>query len=130
MKVNKMMYTTLIRPIATYGSPLWAHSPNFKLKKLEVFKRKILRRIHPMPFDPQKKKFIKNTTLYDDLKITPINDYITELNGNLTKRYTRHGNKFIGDRALTPQTYFKKKIIFTRNIKYGAYLNFHQYVNS
>lgn len=117
-KVKKLIYTTLIRPMATYGSPLWSHSHRKDLKQLEVFERKILRRIHPFPFNPATNKFISNTRLHEDLDIPPISCHITKINKQHISRYLRHPNKFIRDWALTPKVWLPKRVSFTRNLRY------------
>lgn len=118
-KVKKLIYTLLIRPVATYGSPLWSHSPRADLFKLEAFERIQLRKICSLYYNPITKKSPKNKVLYSSSKVPPIASFISKLNSRFRHKYKRHSNEFFRDWALTPSTWLEKGDLFTRSLRYN-----------
>lgn len=119
-KVKRQIYTSLIRPIATYGSPLWSHCSRADLEKLEIFERKQLRKISTLFYNPVTQKYPCNKSLYASTKVTPISEYIPRLNKNFQQHYKRHSNELIRDWALTSSAFNRNKQIFTRDIRYNT----------
>lgn len=72
-KTKKLMYTTLIRPILTYGCQIWGHSPPTTIKKFETTQNKCLRLILSKPIDT------RIETLQILSNIPPIKEYIHQI---------------------------------------------------
>lgn len=47
---KKLIYTSVIRPILTYGSPIWASAAHSHTQKFKVVQNKILKTIFKLPF--------------------------------------------------------------------------------
>lgn len=119
LKVKKLLYTTLIRPVVTYGSPLWAHASRKSINKLEVFERKQLRKITQLFYDKVKKKTPSNKKVYKKAGVVRINQFVSDLNKAFVERYTTHQNVFLREWACTDSTWNKKGDKFTRDLKYN-----------
>jgi hypothetical protein len=61
---NKLLlYTTIIKPIWTYGLELWGSTKPSNLRRIQSLQSKILRKIVDAPF------YVSNLTLHKDLKV-------------------------------------------------------------
>lgn len=116
-KVKKMIYTSLIRPVATYGSPIWVHCTKKAMKKLEIFERKQLRKVTGLYYNKHKKKTPSNIKLYKAAKITPIKEHINKLNNRFQRHYKHHSNPFVKGWARQPSKYLKGRRRFTRHLR-------------
>ena len=69
---NKLLlYKTIIKPIWTYGIPLWGTASNFNIDILQRFQNKVLRSITNAPW------YVPNTILHTDLQIPTVKAEIT-----------------------------------------------------
>ena len=83
-KAKLICYMLLIRPIITYAAPIWFNLNAATMEKLRRIKRQILRHcIHKYrSASSNYTKYISNTTLYEETKITRIDNFILYLTRN------------------------------------------------
>lgn len=93
--VKVILYKTLIRPIITYGSPIWNDCTKTPWKTLRAAETKALRCMKPKSYCPITKKNISNQKLYECIKIDPLSSLVEKLNRNFVTRYTNHINSWI-----------------------------------
>ncbi|KFM67824.1 putative RNA-directed DNA polymerase from transposon BS, partial [Stegodyphus mimosarum] len=70
IKIKKMLYISLIRPIMFYACPAWSIANKTERKKLDVLQNKILRSIVNAPW------FVRNSQIHNDMKILPMQSQI------------------------------------------------------
>ncbi|GFV39838.1 RNA-directed DNA polymerase from mobile element jockey [Trichonephila clavipes] len=71
---NKLLlYTAVLRPILTYGSPVWGYAADSNIKILEVAQNSLIRNI------VRADRYTRNSKIYDDIKILPFKSYIKKL---------------------------------------------------
>lgn len=116
-KVKRMIYISLIRPVATYGSPIWSHCNKKTMRKLETFETKQLRKVTGLYYNKHRKKNPSNIKLYKTANITPIKEHINKLNKRFRRHYIKHSNVFIRDWATTPSAYLRGNNRFTRQLR-------------
>ena len=69
---NKLLiHKTILKPIWTYGIPLWGTASNSNIEKLQRFQNKVLRSIVNAP------RYVPNTILHTDLQIPTVKAEIT-----------------------------------------------------
>lgn len=88
--VKIIMYKSLIRPILTYGCPIWYNiSPSY-MEKLRVFERKCLRACTSLfrSADSNFLKYVSNKNLYNKSNIVRIDNFIISLIRNYIVRST------------------------------------------
>lgn len=73
-KLKIALYKTYIRPILTYGAPVWNSTAKHYLKKLQAVETSTLRII-----EGKSRTEIRNQDLYDSTNIMPLPDKVTEL---------------------------------------------------
>lgn len=81
MRIKILMYQSLIRPILTYGCPIWYNiSPSY-MERLRLFERKCLRACTSMYRSPQSNfiKFFSNSKLYNTANVNRIDNFIINL---------------------------------------------------
>lgn len=88
---KRLLYTSLIRPAITYGSPCWSIATRTNLKHIEVIQNKTLRMITKAPW------FVRNTILQNDLNIPPLPDFTNKLNTDFNNRMNESLNPLIND---------------------------------
>lgn len=89
-RVKVIMYQSLIRPIITYGCPIWFNiSPSY-MEKIRVFERKCLRACTSLFRSQQSNylKYVSNKKLYNSANIIRIDNFIINLIRNYTLRCT------------------------------------------
>ena len=84
-----------IRPVATYGSPLWEHASKSNIKKVESFERLILRKVSGLFYDKVRRKSPRNALVYERSGVEPISRHIREIGDRFRKRYRNHSNGFV-----------------------------------
>lgn len=109
--VKRLAYQSMIRPVLTYGCPLWAHAG---LHSTEIFERKVLRQITGM-FRRENHKHFPNPLLYHTSKIPPIADQIHKLKTDFQSRYIAHKNELIHKQANADDRQ-GQKIKYTANL--------------
>ncbi|GFX22687.1 uncharacterized protein TNCV_2994221 [Trichonephila clavipes] len=71
---NKLLlYTAVLRPILTYGSPVWGYAADSNIKILEVAQNSLIRNI------VKADRYTRNSKIYEDVKILPFKAYIQNL---------------------------------------------------
>ncbi|GFT93815.1 RNA-directed DNA polymerase from mobile element jockey [Trichonephila clavipes] len=71
---NKLLlYTTVLRPILTYGSPVWGYAADSNIKVIEVAQNSLIRNI------VKADRHTRNSKIYEDNKILPFKNYIQKL---------------------------------------------------
>ncbi|GFV40267.1 RNA-directed DNA polymerase from mobile element jockey [Trichonephila clavipes] len=71
---NKLLlYTAVLRPILTYGSPVWGYAADSNIKILEVAQNSLIRNI------VKANRYARNIKIYEDIKILPFKAYIQKL---------------------------------------------------
>ncbi|GFT18757.1 RNA-directed DNA polymerase from mobile element jockey [Trichonephila clavipes] len=100
---NKViLYKQILRPVITYGSPVWRAAATTHMKKIQVIQNKILRVMTNAPW------YVRNDVIHNDLHMEPITNYITKLSRNVFKSIESHDNPII--KAQTLFTYPHPKI--------------------
>ncbi|CAK9816206.1 Probable RNA-directed DNA polymerase from transposon X-element [Anthophora plagiata] len=79
--VKILCYKLLVRPILTYGCPIWFNISAGTMEKLRIFERKCLRACLGKYRSPESdyKKMISNQKIYEEAKITRIDLFILRL---------------------------------------------------
>lgn len=73
IECGKIIYTSIIRPILTYGSSVWSNASDSQINKIQTFQNKVLRIILNAPW------FIRNSLIHRELQIPHIKEYIRKL---------------------------------------------------
>ena len=83
-KVKILCYQTLIRPIITYGCPIWYNIPASLMEKIRIFERKCIRAYLSIYRSEHSgyKKYEKNKKIYDLANIHRIDCHILKLTRN------------------------------------------------
>ncbi|GFW38614.1 RNA-directed DNA polymerase from mobile element jockey [Trichonephila clavipes] len=103
---NKViLYKQILRPVITYGSPVWGAAAATHMKKVQVMQNKILRVMTNAPW------YVRNDVIHNDLQMEPISNYITKLSRNVFKSIEFHDNPII--KAQTLFTYPHPKIKYS-----------------
>ncbi|GFV41019.1 probable RNA-directed DNA polymerase from transposon X-element [Trichonephila clavipes] len=103
---NKViLYKQILRPVITYGSPVWGAAAATHMKKVQVMQNKILRVMTNAPW------YVRNDVIHNDLQMEPISNYITKLSRNVFKSIEFHENPII--QAQTLFTYPHPKIKYS-----------------
>lgn len=103
-RVKLLMYKQLIRPVITYGSPIWASNKNNAWASITAIETKALRVILNMEYNRATGKMPQNEIIYEESGITPLMDVITDINEKFVNRYINHKNKWIKSKATTALT--------------------------
>lgn len=80
IKLKKLLYTSMIRPILTYASPAWCNVTQNQLSKLIKTQNKILRRITSARW------FQRNSDIHKDLKIDRFDHFFHKVNRNFFEK--------------------------------------------
>jgi len=87
---NKLLiYKTILKPIWTYGIPLWGTASNSNIEILQRFQNKVLRSIINAPW------YVPNTILHTDLQIPTVKEEITNFSTKYRQKLITHPNKLI-----------------------------------
>ena len=80
-KVKIMCYQSLIRPIITYGCPIWYNIPASIMEKIRIFERKCIRACLSIYRSEHSgyRKYVKNKKIYDLANIHRIDCHILKL---------------------------------------------------
>ena len=79
-----MCYQSLIKPIITYGCPIWYNIPASLMEKIHIFERKCIRACLSIYRSEHSgyRKYIKNKKIYDLANIHRIDCHILKLTRN------------------------------------------------
>jgi len=112
-RVKILMYQALVRPIITYGCPIWFNiSPSY-MERIRKFERKCLRACTSLFRNPQSHytKYVSNEKLYKEANIIRIDNFIIELIRNYIKRCTSFkGNNLILAPYYTSEEYISNSL--------------------
>jgi len=87
---NKLLlYKTNLKPIWTYGIPLWGTASNSNIEILQIFQNKVLRSI------PNAPRYVPNTILHTDLQIPTVKAEITNFSTKYREKLLTHPNELI-----------------------------------
>jgi len=87
---NKLLiYKIILKPIWTYGIPLWGTASNSNIEILQRFQIKVLRSIVNTPW------YVPNTILHTDLQIPTVKAEITNFSTKYRKKLITHPNELI-----------------------------------
>jgi len=87
---NKLLiYKTILKPIWTYGIPLWGTASNSNIEILQRFQNKVLRSIVNAP------RYVPNTILHTDLQIPTVKAEITNFSTKHREKLITHPNELI-----------------------------------
>lgn len=87
---NKVrLYTTCIRPIMTYASPVFAHVPVCRTNVLQTVQNKFMRRATGAPW------FVRNEDLHIDLDLPTIRQYLKRCSRRFFESAGTHPNPLI-----------------------------------
>jgi len=81
------MYKTILKPIWTYGIPLWGTASNSEIVILQRYQNKVLRAIVNAPW------YISNKVLHADLTVSTIREEITNFSIKYRDKITTHPNE-------------------------------------
>lgn len=123
-EIKIICYQLLIRPIITYGCPIWYNISASLMERIRLFERKCLRASLNMnrTEDSDYMKYIKNQTLYNKAKIPRIDNFIIDLTRkHFLKASNIHENSLIYG-ALYPNPMYYEKTLVTGFIPPEAFL--------
>jgi hypothetical protein len=84
---NLLIYKTILKPMWTYGIPLWSTASNSNIGTLQRYQNKVLRAIVNAP------RYISNKVLHTDLKVPTIREEITKFSVKYRHKITTHPNE-------------------------------------
>jgi hypothetical protein len=85
---NKLLvYKTILKPIWTYGAPLWGSASMSNIEILQRFQNKVLHTIVNTPW------YVPNKQLHTDLGISPVHEEITDISDKYKGKLTAHPNE-------------------------------------
>ncbi|GFV46506.1 RNA-directed DNA polymerase from mobile element jockey [Trichonephila clavipes] len=73
MENKVLLYTAVLRPILSYGSPVWGYAAKSNLKTLEICQNKTIRMI------VHANMYMRNSDIYKALKLPTFKTYIIKL---------------------------------------------------
>lgn len=89
LRLKLLIYRSLLRPIWTYGIPLFGVAKKSNLNKLQTFQNKFLRIIAKAPY------YVRNDVLHHDLKMKTVCEIAVEHYGRFFHRMAYHQNLLI-----------------------------------
>ena len=85
---NKLLvYKTILKPIWTYGAPLWGTASTSNIEMLQRFQNKVLRAIVNAPW------YVPNRLLHADLGISTVREETTNISRKYKYKITAHPNE-------------------------------------
>ena len=73
LKCILILYKALVRPLVTYGCPVWGNSSATNINKLQVLQNKIIRTAVDAPW------FVRNEQIHRELNLPTFSEFITRL---------------------------------------------------
>lgn len=112
-RIKILCYKLLIRPILSYGCPIWFNISGGTMEKLRLFERKCLRACLSKYRSPESNytKLISNYKLYEEAKITRIDLFLLKLTRNhWANTRTITSNSLIYSSTYPNPLYFSKTL--------------------
>lgn len=131
-RIKTLCYQALVRPIITYGCPIWYNISASLMEKIRVFERKCIRsamntyRTEASDY----KKYVKSKTLYDLANVHRIDCHILKLTRNHFAQTAKIKENSLIFGALYPNPEYHKKTLNSGYIPPEAflYLDEHNYI--
>lgn len=89
LRTKRLLYTTILRPIITYGAAVWATASKTHFKTIETLQSKTLRIITGAPW------YIRNVALRRDLQLPTLEDRIVSLASKTLLTAASHHNPLL-----------------------------------
>lgn len=86
LEYKVLIYSTVVKPIWTYGSQLWGNASTSNIEVIQRVQSKILRQITGAPW------YIRNENLHRDLKIPVVKDEIQRIKQRHNQKLEQHIN--------------------------------------
>ncbi|XP_075170254.1 uncharacterized protein LOC142242573 [Haematobia irritans] len=93
-KTKLLLYKVAIRPLLTYGFPIWFSISPTVIKELEIFERKILRKCINKHYASRNKKF-SNKHIYDVSEVKPFSEHAFNLHMMFVQKLATHENDLV-----------------------------------
>ncbi|XP_075150698.1 uncharacterized protein LOC142224797 [Haematobia irritans] len=93
-KTKLLLYKVAIRPLLTYGFPIWFSISPIVIKELEIFERKILRKCINKHYASRNKKF-SNKHIYDVSEVKPFSEHAFNLHMTFVLKLATHENDLV-----------------------------------
>jgi hypothetical protein len=107
-----LIYKTTLKPIWTYGIPLWGTASNSHIDIFQRYQSKVLRATVNAPW------YIYNKVLHADLKVPIIREEITKFSVKYRDKITTHTNEIastlLEEEELRRLKKFKPTVLTTR----------------
>ena len=81
------LYKTVLRPLWSYGLPIWGHTANSNFKLLQSQQNIILRKIVGAPY------YVINRTIHEDLQIETVTELAQRFTTRFVHRLHNHDNE-------------------------------------
>ncbi|KAK2583992.1 hypothetical protein KPH14_006452 [Odynerus spinipes] len=93
LKVNlkQQIYTSPIKPIWSYGIPLWVTASRTNIKRIETLQAKILRQIRAAPW------YVNNEDIRKSLQVSLVNSEVQKYSSKHKNRIENHINPTVLD---------------------------------
>lgn len=112
-KIKIICYLLLIRPIITYGCPIWYNISASQMEKIRLFERKCLRICLRRFKNPEHEycKYYSNKTIYDKANIPRIDNFIIKLTRDHFANATHISHNSLIFSALYPHPEYHAKTL-------------------
>jgi hypothetical protein len=85
---NKLLiYKNILKPIWTYGIPLWSTASNSNIEILQRYQNEVLRAIVNAPW------YVSNKVIHEDIKVPTIREEITKFSVKYRDKITTYPNE-------------------------------------
>ncbi|GBN44566.1 RNA-directed DNA polymerase from mobile element jockey [Araneus ventricosus] len=88
-KYKILIYTAILRPIITYGCPIWGAAAKSNINKLEVLENNIIRQIYKAGW------YMRNEDITIAIKLPSLKDFIKKISVNFYNNIENIGNEAI-----------------------------------
>ncbi|GBP64429.1 Probable RNA-directed DNA polymerase from transposon BS [Eumeta japonica] len=89
LRNKRTIYSTCIRPIITYASPVFAHVQSDALYDLQIVQNKFCRRAADAPW------YVKNSVLHRDLELPTISKFMKDASDRFFDVASNHPNPLL-----------------------------------
>lgn len=112
-KIKIICYQALIRPIITYGCPIWFNISNYQMERLRIFERKCLRTCLGLYKTPESNytRDYRISVLYNEAKIPRIDNFMLKLTrDHISSSSSNRSNSLIFGLYYPNNQYFVKSL--------------------